>query len=306
MSGTRIPDLQVTKVTDGDTINVELNGNSEKLRLACVDTEESQPGGATPDKPVTVAGKLASDMAKSYFATPGGDLARVTIEFDTSDPVEEALRKHRDNFGRLLCYVHKEDENYNLKLVREGWSPYFEKYGRSRLYHEEVSRAEAEAQAHNRVIWDPETNGGGPTRPYDILRPWWSFRGAVVEDYRRALASGSAAGVLSVRLDYQKLLDAAQANSAVTILGDVQAGIQQWAGGGAVIWAGSPEHKFNLWIPDVETDIAQRILRLIQLRYTGTGRRNYVYVSGIAEMYRTTPQIVLTSLDQLSDFPPGA
>ncbi len=306
MSGTRIVDLPVTKVTDGDTINVLLNGETEKLRLACVDTEESHAFGATPDKPVTEAGKQAAAMAKDYFATPSGGLTPVTLEFDTADSVEECLIKHRDNFGRLLCYVHKGTENYNLKLIQEGWSPYFEKYGRSRLYHAVLSAAEAEAQAHNRVIWDPATNCPGPSRPYDILRPWWSFRGGVVEDYRRALAAGAATTVLSVRLDYQALRDAAGAGVAVTVLCDVQQGIQRWVGGGAVIWAGSPEHKFNLWIPDVETDSAQRLVRLIQLRYAGTGRRNYVYVSGTAELFGTTPQIVLTSLDQLSDSPPGA
>ena len=245
-------------------------------------------------------------MAKEYFATPGGGLTQVTLEFDTNDPVAVCLQKHRDNFGRLLCYVHKDAENYNLKLVQEGWSPYFEKYGRSRLYHQELSKAEAEAQAHNRVVWDPATNGSGATRPYNILRPWWSFRGAVVEDYRHWLAAGAAGDVLSVRLDYQALLSAAEANAAVTVLCDLQEGIKRTVGGGAVLWAGSPEHKFNLWIPDVESDGAERIVRLVQLRYPGTGRRNYVYVSGTAEMFGQIPQIVLTNLDQLADFPLGA
>jgi micrococcal nuclease len=304
MAGTTIPDLQVTKVVDGDTINVDLNGEVEKLRLTCIDTEESLPSGATPDKPVTQAGKLASDFTKAYFATDGG-LAVVTLEFDTDDLVEVCLHKHRDNFGRLLCYVHKDGENFNLKLVAEGWSPYFEKYGRSRQYHRELRQAEAQAQAFNLAIWDPATNGGGATRPYDILRPWWGFRGAVVEDYRRAVDDGTAASVLSVRLDYQTLLDAAAAETDVTVLCDLQEGIQQWVGGGAVVWAGSPEHKFNLWIPDVETEEAQQIVRLIQLQYEGTGRRSYVYVTGTAHMFRTTPEIVLTSIDQLSDFPRG-
>lgn len=302
MPGTEIPDLQVTKVVDGDTINVDLGGETERLRLIAVDTEESLPSGATPDKPVTEAGKQASSFAKEYFALPEGDLAQVTVEFDTDDPVEVCLQRHRDNFGRLLCYVHKDGENFNLKLVADGWSPYFEKYGRSRLYHQELSVAEADAQAANRAIWDPDMNAGGPTRPYDTLRPWWAFRGAVVEDYRRALAAGTAAEVLSVRLDYAALLDAARAGAQVTVLCDLQEGIKRWVGGGAVIWAGSPQHKFNLWIPDVETDVAQQIVRLVQLRYAGTGRRSYVYARGDAELFGTTPQIVLTSLDQLSDF----
>ena len=123
---TRIPNLQVTKVVDGDSIKIFLNGKTESLRLICVDTEESHSGGS---KPITAAGKAASEMAKKYFATADGGLAKVDIEFDTDDSVEVALQKHRDNYGRLLCYVHKDGENYNLKLIAEGWSPYFVKYG---------------------------------------------------------------------------------------------------------------------------------------------------------------------------------
>ena len=122
MVGTRIPGLQVTNITDGDTINVDLDGQTEKLRLACVDTEESLAAGATPDKPVTTAGKQASAMAKTYFAAPGGGLTQVTLEFDTADPVAECLRKHRDNFGQLPCCVDKGTENYKLKLAGEGWN----------------------------------------------------------------------------------------------------------------------------------------------------------------------------------------
>lgn len=303
MPGTRIPDLQVTRVTDGDTISVSLDGQTEKLRLTCVDTEESLASGATADKPVTTAGKLASDMAKQYFATPGGGLAQVTLEFDTSDSVADCLKIHRDNFGRLLCYAHKGTENYNLKLVAEGWSPYFEKYGRSRLYHREFTDAEAAAQAANLVVWNPETNGSGATRPYDKLLPWWGLRGAVVEDYRRGLAAGIGTEVLSVRLDYQKLLAAADAGTEVTVLCDLAPGLEQTAGGGAVIQAGSPEHRFTLFIPDLDTDVAQDIAQLVQRRYGGVGRRNYVFASGNASKFGTIPQIVLTSLSQLSDFP---
>jgi len=108
---TRIPNLQVTKVVDGDSIKISLNGKTESLRLICVDTEESHPGGS---KPVTTAGKAAS---KKYFATDGGGFAQIDIEFDTDNSVEVALQKHRDNYGRLLCYVHIDGENYNIKLI---------------------------------------------------------------------------------------------------------------------------------------------------------------------------------------------
>lgn len=293
--GTRIQGLQVTKAVDGDTIKVRLNDKDESLRLTCVDTEESLPGS---DKPVTEAGKAASEMAKTYFES-GSDLAVVDIEFDTDDPVQDCLVKHRDNFGRLLCFVHKGGDNYNLKLVREGWSPYFVKYGRARIYHDEFMAAEAQAQANNLVIWDPIYNGGGPSRDYSDLVPWWSMRGLVVEDYRRLAQPND---VLCVRLDYQKLLDVMGTNQTVTILCDLQAGVNRWTGDGAVIYAGSVHHKFNLWIADTRSEDAAPLIRLIEKRYAGMGR-GYVYVTGEVSDYRGRPQMELTTRDQLSDNP---
>lgn len=301
--GTRINGLKLTKVVDGDTVKVEIEGQQESLRLICIDTEESHAGGS---KPVTNAGKEASQLAKGYFGCdeqglPQSDV-RVDIEFDTSDPEHVCLQRHRGNYGRLLCYVHKNGENYNLKTVREGWSPYFVKYGRSRLYHEAFLAAEAAAQSTALMIWDPETNAGGASRDYGALIPWWNLRDSVVVDYRD---KGLQAGVLSVRLDYADIEATANNENRVTVLCDLQGGINRWPGDGALIFAGSPTHKFNLWIPDRADDPAQAILRLIEKRYAGHGR-GYVYVSGQASLHSGKPQIVLTDIAQLSDIPPNA
>ncbi|MGB7709971.1 MAG: thermonuclease family protein [Microcoleus sp.] len=293
---TRIQNLQITQVVDGDTIKVSLNGKIESLRLICVDTEESYSGGS---KPVTVAGKEASEMAKKYFATADGGLAKVDIEFDTDDPIEVAVEKHRDHYGRLLCYVHKGEENYNLKLIVEGWSPYFVKYGRSRLYHRQMTDAEAVAKAYNLVIWNPNTNAKIPSRNYANLLPWWSMRASIVEEFR---LSEATAEVFSVNLDYPKILAASETAKSITIFCDLQAGINKWIGGNALIYAGSFEHKLDLWIPDAETDKMAPLKRLIDKRYAGLGR-GYVYVSGKVEQYKGKPQIVLRDIKQLSDFP---
>lgn len=293
---TRIQNLQITQVVDGDTIKVSLNGKTESLRLICVDTEESYSGGS---KPVTVAGKEASEMAKKYFATEDGGLAKVDIEFDTDDPIEVAVEKHRDHYGRLLCYVHKGEENYNLKLIVEGWSPYFVKYGRSRLYHRQMTEAEAVAKAYNLVIWNQNTNAKIPSRNYANLLPWWSMRASIVEEFR---LSEATAEVFSVNLDYPKILAASETAKSITIFCDLQAGINKWIGGNALIYAGSFEHKLDLWIPDAETDQMAPLKRLIDKRYAGLGR-GYVYVSGKVEQYKGKPQIVLRDIKQLSDFP---
>ena len=292
---TRIRDLQITQVVDGDTVKVALNGKTESLRLICVDTEESYSGGS---KPVTAAGKAASEMAKKYFAE-GGGLARVDIEFDTDDPIAIAVEKHRDNYGRLLCYVHKGEENYNLKLIKEGWSPYFVKYGRSRLYHRQMTDAESGAKAYNLMIWNPNTNAKIPSRNYANLLPWWSMRASIVEEFCLSEATG---GAFSLRLDYPKILAASETGKSITVFCDLQAGINKWIGDNALIHAGSVYHKLDLWIPDAETDTMAPLKRLIDKRYAGLGR-GYVYVSGKVEYYKGKPQIVLKDIKQLSDFP---
>lgn len=304
MPGTILRDLRLTKVTDGDTVKVRIGEKEESLRLACLDTEESYAGGS---KPVTNAGKLASEWAKGFLgAGPDGfptTEVRVDIEFDTDDPQDVCLEKHRGNYNRLICYVYLDGVNYNLRAAEEGWSPYFVKYGRSRLYHEELAKAEAKAQAQGKGIWDPGVNAGGNCRDYQVLVPWWHLRDGVIMDYRRA---GGPREALSVRLDYGEILEAAKNGKKVTVFCDLQGGINKWPGGGALIYAGSPTHKFNLWVPDRDSASSQEILRLIETRYAGHGR-GYVYVSGEAFMYpehgeKQTPEIVLRSCDQLSDF----
>jgi len=303
MSGTTLTGLRLTKVVDGDTVRVIVGGEEEKLRLACLDTEESLYGGS---KPVTVAGKLASQWANAFFGSddegvPQGDVS-VDIEFDTRDPADVCMTKHRGNYGRLICYVYLGDVNYNLSAVEEGWSPYFVKYGRSRIHHRAFQEAESAAQSRGIGIWDPETNAGGASRDYESLIPWWHLRDAAVCDYR-----GSGAAALSVRLDHDRIMQAAEAEREITVLCDLQGGIQKVPGDGALIYAGSRSHPFNLWIDDRESAAAQRILRLIETRYAGHGR-GYVYVTGRAVMYPEqgqgrTPEIVLTDRRQLGDAP---
>ena len=114
--GTTIKNLQVTKVVDGDTIKVLLNDKREFIRLDYVDAEESY---SEYSKPVTEIGKQAAEMAIQYFASPNGELVEVDLEFDTDDPRENCLEKYRDHQGRLIAYVHKNGENFNIKLIKD-------------------------------------------------------------------------------------------------------------------------------------------------------------------------------------------
>jgi micrococcal nuclease len=296
--GTRIRNLPVTKVVDGDTIKVLLNGQREFLRLHCIDTEESFSNGT---KPVTEVGVAATEMAKQYFTNETGSLVHVDVEFDSDHPIDVCLEKYRDNHGRLICYVHKGADHYNLKVIKEGWSPYYTKYGRSQEYHQQMVEAEAEAQAFHRNIWNPDSNHNGASRNYNLLISWWSLRDSVIQDYR---CYGRAAGVFSVRLDYPKILAAAEKNEQITIFCDLQDGVTKWIGSGALIHTGSKDHILKLWIPEAKYQKNAPLVQLIQKRYAGLGR-GYVYVQGQVIMYRDKPEITLTDLKQLSDFCPN-
>lgn len=71
-----------------------------------------------------------------------------------------------------------------------------------------------------------------------------------VQNYR---LNGVSAGALSVRLDYQKIVDSAQNGKQATVLCDLESGVNKCVGGGALIYAGSICHKFNLWIPNADS-----------------------------------------------------
>ena len=100
----------------------------------------------------------------------------------------------RDVYGRLLCHVILMDgRDFNLLLVEQGKSPYFNKYGNSRLKHEEFVAAQAEAKRRQLGVWNPMTNmpktEGAPAakRPYDRLLPWWQARADAIDAFRKQL-----------------------------------------------------------------------------------------------------------------------
>jgi len=79
----------VVGVVDGDTIEVEIAGRHELVRLIGIDTPET----LHPDRPVECHGPEASAFTATLL--PLG--AQIRLERDLVG---------RDHFGRLLAYVH--------------------------------------------------------------------------------------------------------------------------------------------------------------------------------------------------------
>jgi len=94
----------VTRVVDGDTIEVEIEGQQFKVRYIGIDTPES----VDPRTPVECFGKEASQRNRELV-----EGQTVGLEKDISNT---------DGFGRLLRYVWLDGRLVNARLVSEGYA----------------------------------------------------------------------------------------------------------------------------------------------------------------------------------------
>ncbi len=134
----------VTKVVDGDTLKVTLNGAEETLRLIGINTPEVT-SGVTKEQ---CFGPEASAFMKSLL--PAG--TEVQLE---SDPTQD----ERDRYDRLLVFAFKDEENVNQTMIEQGYA--FE-YTFNKPYHYQVQFLAAQTLAHSqqRGLWSPTTCNG--------------------------------------------------------------------------------------------------------------------------------------------------
>ena len=128
---------KVIKVIDGDTIDVEINGKKETLRLIGINTPET----VDPRKPVQCFGREASNKAKEVLS---GKMVR--LEADQT-------QGERDKYKRLLRYVFLEDgTNFNKFMIVEGYAHEYT-YNIPYKYQKEFKEAEATAQKGKIGLW---------------------------------------------------------------------------------------------------------------------------------------------------------
>lgn len=128
----------VTRVVDGDTIVVKVDGAEEKVRLIGIDTPET----VDPRKPVQCFGREASDRAKALL--PVG--TAVTLVNDVEP---------RDKYGRTLAYVYRSPDNafINLDLVRDGYARVYT-FPPNVAHVDAFRAAERDARQARRGLWN--------------------------------------------------------------------------------------------------------------------------------------------------------
>lgn len=312
MSGTRVEGV-VEKVSDGDTVRVTAMDRLWKVRVMGLDTEESNAGSS---KPITDWGKAASEYAKQVL--PVG--SPVTIELPGDEPAivdGEININYLDNFERPLGFLLLPEpvdgvSDFSELMIRKGYSPYFVKYGRAVFSEKDAAYQQAElaAQREDLGVWNQFASNGvmkpeDAPRNYPRLMVWWELRARIIDQFRSARASGNG-DLLNTRLDYLALKEKAAAGEGATVFMELVEG-ETVGGLHYVIKTASRAQPFKLFLPNEDRDEIRAIKNLLRNRYVADGedfpRRNYAYISGPMKLFNDRPEMVVESVDQISDTP---
>lgn len=129
---------KVTKVIDGDTINVIVDGKTETVRLLGIDTPET----VDPRKPVQCFGKAASDKLKNF------------VQGKSVILVDDSTQGNRDKYKRLLRYVYLPDSKrtfVNGEMVKQGYAYSYKEYPTKNLT--KFNNFEKNAREKNLGLW---------------------------------------------------------------------------------------------------------------------------------------------------------
>jgi len=123
-----------TRVIDGDTIEVEIEGESYKVRYIGIDTPELHH----PEKPV------------EYYAQEAYEKNRELVEGQTVYLEKDV--SETDQYGRLLRYVYVGDTFVNAYLVQQGYA-LVSTYPPDVKYQERFLELQREAREAGRGLW---------------------------------------------------------------------------------------------------------------------------------------------------------
>lgn len=133
-------EVEVSRVIDGDTIEVQINNQKFSIRLIGIDTPES----VDPRRPIECFGKEASLEAKRLL-----EGKKVYLEKDVSEV---------DKYSRLLRYVYLPISDGSLLfvndyLIRQGFGNVLT-YPPDIKYVDRFLEAQEEARENSRGLWE--------------------------------------------------------------------------------------------------------------------------------------------------------
>jgi endonuclease YncB( thermonuclease family) len=130
---------EVTRVIDGGTIEVKLNGQTEKVRLIGVDTPELKD-----------ASKRVQCFAQAAWSFTEDHLPYL----DTVELESDYIQGDRDNDVRLLRYVWYNNGNFKEFLIKKGFGYEYANVNRPYKYQKEFKAAQKYAEKSKWGLYD--------------------------------------------------------------------------------------------------------------------------------------------------------
>ena len=129
--------VRILTVIDGDTVDIEIDGRTERARLIGVNTPETKH----PTKPIECFGPEASAYLTQLL--PKGTTVRIERDVEA-----------RDRYGRMLLYLYlgSNDLFINLDLVARGYGTPMS-IEPNTFHRNDFVRAAAQAEAANVGLW---------------------------------------------------------------------------------------------------------------------------------------------------------
>ena len=126
----------VTRVIDGDTIEIDRNGKKESIRLIGIDCDEVGRDKIDPDSTGWRATMFVFDLLE-------GD-PQVKLKYDA---------EREDKYGRTLAYVYLSDGRMlNEVIMKEGWAKTL-RIPPNTKHAEDFKEQQAQAKAARKGIW---------------------------------------------------------------------------------------------------------------------------------------------------------
>ena len=129
---------KVVRVIDGDTVDVNISGKTERIRVIGMDSPET----IDPKKTVQCFGREAYNNAREL-------LNNKNIKLE-DDPTQG----DKDSFGRLLRYIFLDNDlNFSLYMISEGFAHEYT-YQIPYKYQKEFKEAQRKAEKAGKGLWN--------------------------------------------------------------------------------------------------------------------------------------------------------
>ena len=142
----------VTRIIDGDTIEIRYNGKSRKVALIGVNTPET----VHPEKPIEAFGKEATAFIKNLLKGES-----VYLRFDSN---------RTDKYGRLLAYLYRAPDGLfvNLEIIRQGYGKVYTTFP---FKHKALfQHYSGQAQQAGRGLWSASSLGSRQAQIEEVPR----------------------------------------------------------------------------------------------------------------------------------------